>query len=237
MDITKDLQCKFSGLRKTFAHKVLLDNESLNINQGELHLVCGDNGAGKTTLLRILAGLEKPDCATVTMDNRTDTWCKQRKSLQQASVYLHQFPYMLDCTVKKNLQYALKHRGIRGHHQHELIDEAVHLAQIEKILFSHAKTLSGGEQQRVALARAWLRNPRVMFMDEPTANMDQESRARTTALLGRLKSQGMALFVASHDPAQFTAISDTSWILEAGHLRTFSITRANLATVHKLFNA
>jgi tungstate transport system ATP-binding protein len=214
------MQVKFSELRKRLGGKLLLRNESLAISTGEFHLICGNNGCGKTTLLRIIAGLEKPDRAMLAINDVNKSWGKQRKYLRHACVYLHQSPYMLDGSVRANLEYVLFHRGIKGEKKQQLIDEAIELAQIENIVYSHAKTLSGGEQQRVALARGWLRDPRIMLLDEPTANMDQEARMRTTELLARLKSHGMALLVASHDPKQFTDISDHYWLLHDGALNS-----------------
>jgi len=225
-----ELNLHFSELRKSLGGKLLLRNESLPVAAGEFHLVCGNNGAGKTTLLRIIAGLEKPDRAMVTIDDTTKNWRKQRKHLRHSSVYLHQFPYMLDTSVRGNLEYVLLHQKISSEEKKRLIDEAVELAQIGHIIYSHAKTLSGGEQQRVALARGWLRNPRIMLLDEPTANMDQDARMRTTELLARLKSYGMALLVASHDPRQFTDICDHFWFLQDGALGPSSPKTLKLAS-------
>ena len=154
----------------------------------------------------------------LTINDSARSWRKHRKHLRNACVYLHQFPYMLDGTVKANLEYVLLQRGIKGNEKLELIDEAIELARIDNIVYSHAKTLSGGEQQRVALARGWLRNPKIMLLDEPTANMDQDARMRTTDLLARLKSHGVALLAASHDPRQFTDITDQFWFLHDGAL-------------------
>lgn len=226
-----DLHIKFTQLRKKLGGKLLLRNESLAINAGEFHLICGNNGAGKTTLLRIIAGLEKPDRAMLSINDTVKSWRKQRKHLRHACVYLHQFPYMLDGTVKANLEYVLMHRGIKGNEKLSLIDEAIELAQIENIVYSHAKTLSGGEQQRVALARGWLRNPQIMLLDEPTANMDQDARMRTTELLARLKSHGVALLAASHDPKQFTDISDQFWFLHDGALNSSAPKELKLTSI------
>ena len=230
------LRFSFSGLRVTRRRRVLLRDESLSLGDGETHVVCGANGAGKTTLLRVLAGLEKPDCATVTVGARTDGWRKQKKRLRQAAAYLHQFPYMLEGSVEKNLAYPLSRRGIGGPRKRALIAEAAALAGLEGLLPAHAKTLSGGEQQRVALARAWLRRPRVMLLDEPTANMDRPARRRATQLLARLARQGMAIVVASHDPEQFADNGHVLWHLRDGRLAPTSPARleaaATVAPVH-----
>jgi tungstate transport system ATP-binding protein len=216
----KPLSIIFRDVHKRLGQKVILNSEQFSVQHGMFNLLCGNNGAGKTTLLRIIAGLEKPDQAQIDAGDGAVSWRRCRKQLQRMAVYLHQHPYMFDCSVKNNLAYALPKRGLTLKEKHNQIDAALELAQIADIADCSAKQLSGGEQQRVALARAWLRQPSVMLLDEPTANMDQESRVRTIQLLDKLKSQGMALFVASHDPDQFAGLADNSLRLSDGKLTT-----------------
>lgn len=208
----------FNHVHKCLGHKTILMDEHFSIHSGGFSLLCGNNGVGKTTLLRIIAGLEKPGHAQVNLGTGTASWRQCRKQLQHICVYLHQQPYMLDGSVRKNLAYALPQRRLTAKEKIALIDEALELAQIGDIAERYAKTLSGGEQQRVALARAWLRQPLIMLLDEPVTNMDQESRIRTTDLLSRLKDQGMALFVASHDTEQFYTLVDNTLTLQDGSL-------------------
>jgi len=208
----------FNHVHKCLGRKTILIDEHFSIHSGEISLLCGNNGVGKTTLLRIIAGLEKPGHAQVNLGPGTASWRRCRKQLQHICVYLHQQPYMLDGSVRKNLAYALPQRRLTAKERGDLIDEALELAQIGGIAERFAKTLSGGEQQRVALARAWLRQPLIMLLDEPVTNMDQESRIRTTNLLSQLKDQGMALFVASHDTEQFYTLADNTFTLQDGSL-------------------
>ncbi|TNF97608.1 MAG: energy-coupling factor ABC transporter ATP-binding protein [Gammaproteobacteria bacterium] len=214
----KPFNLVFSRIHKHLGRKTILRNEHFSVRSGEFNLLCGNNGAGKTTLLRIIAGLEKPDMGQIDMGSGTTTWRKSRKHLQHLSVYLHQHPYMFDCNVKKNLAYALPQRHLSLKEKNHLIDTALDLAHISDLAECSAKNLSGGEQQRVALARAWLRQPSIMLLDEPTANMDKASCARTISLLKKLKSQGLALFVASHDPDQFLNLADNKLHLVDGKL-------------------
>jgi tungstate transport system ATP-binding protein len=216
----KTVELSFNHVHKCLGRKIILKDEHFSIRSGEFNLLCGNNGVGKTTLLRIIAGLEKPDMATISFGSGTSSWRQCRKQLRNFSVYLHQHPYMLDGSVKKNLAYVLQQNRKTIKEKNKIIDEALELAQISDIAECFAKTLSGGEQQRVALARAWLRQPQIMLLDEPTTNMDQESRRRTTELLSRLKHQGLAICVASHDTEQFSAMTNNTLTLQDGTLST-----------------
>lgn len=221
----------FKQLNKSLGGKTLLKDVNLSIHRGTFNLLRGKNGAGKTTLLRIIAGLEKPNSALISFGETYKSWPKSKQALRQASVYLHQQPYMLDTTVKKNLAYTLSHQSLTTSQKSKLIDSAIDLAHINDIIHCHAKTLSGGEQQRVALARAWLRNPRIMLLDEPTANMDSDSRKRTIDLLSQLKDQGLAIIIATHDPTQFNSLTHTLYTLKDGSL-TSSCGVSSLNIVH-----
>lgn len=206
-----------SDLRKSFNGRVILDRVSLELHTGRLLLLSGDNGSGKTTLMRILAGLEKPDQGRFELGGGFKYWGQARKSLLQGTVYLHQAPYMFDGSVARNLEYAVP-RSLAAKERQHAIEEAIDWAGLQALANQDAKSLSGGERQRVALARAWLCRPRVLLLDEPTANMDAESCQRTLQLMQNLRTDGHALLVVSHDPAQFAAITDYHYRLDNGKL-------------------
>jgi tungstate transport system ATP-binding protein len=209
---------QITALYKSFGKREVLNNIELSLRPGECNLLSGANGAGKTTLLRIISGLEKPDSSQITIASKsTKSWRRCRADLQKQVLYLHQQPYMFDGSVRYNLGYALA-KGLDKPSRKHLIDAAIHWAGLGHLTDAHAKSLSGGERQRVSLARAWLRNPRILLLDEPTANLDQEARERTLELLKSFKEQGIALLLASHDPLQFCALIDHHLHLYKGRL-------------------
>jgi tungstate transport system ATP-binding protein len=208
---------KFLDIYKCFGKRKILTGVKLNLSSGHCSLLTGANGAGKSTLLRICAGLEKPDKGKLDIGLGRQSWKHQRHVLHCITVYLHQQPYMFDGNVMQNLAYALP-QGMGKDESKQRIDDALYWAELEEIAKNSAKTLSGGERQRIAIARAWLRQPGIMLLDEPTANMDQDARQRTLQLLRSLKEQGIALLVASHDPAHFYTLADEWLVLDQGHL-------------------
>ncbi|MBT2972153.1 MAG: hypothetical protein B6D72_05025 [gamma proteobacterium symbiont of Ctena orbiculata] len=207
-----------SVLSKRFAKRALLDSVDLSLKRGECVLLTGGNGAGKTTLLRILSGLEKPDSCRISIATDTPrSWRRCRHDLHNRILYLHQHPYMFDGSVRYNLGYALP-SGLNKLLKRRLIDAAIEWAELGRLHDTPAKSLSGGERQRVSLARARLRNPQILLLDEPTANLDQEARQRTLDLLNSFKEQGIALLLASHDPLHFSSLIDRHIHLYEGRL-------------------
>ena len=145
------------------------------------------------------------------------SWRRARPALQAQTVYLHQQPFMFDGSVLYNLDYALRHHSDRARRRKQ-IDMVLHWAGLEPIAHSWAKTLSGGERQRVALARAWLYGPRIMLLDEPSNNLDEQAKRRTIALLASLKAEGIPLLIASHEPEYFEVLADETLQLADGRL-------------------
>lgn len=208
---------KFIDIHKHFGKRQILTDVKLNLCSGQCSLLTGPNGAGKSTLLRICAGLEKPDQGRVDVGLGLQPWRHQRHTLHARTVYLHQQPYMFDGNVLQNLAYAMPHTKSKSKGK-QRIEAALHWAKLEDIAKNSAKTLSGGERQRIAIARAWLREPTIMLLDEPTANMDHDARLSTLQLLHSLKEEGIALLVASHDPGHFFNMMDEWLILHQGHV-------------------
>ncbi|MBC8211444.1 MAG: energy-coupling factor ABC transporter ATP-binding protein [Gammaproteobacteria bacterium] len=209
-----NFEYNFLGINKSYRSRQVLADARIKINATQCTLLIGENGAGKSTLLKIMAGLEKPDSGNLRINHKDYKWSQGKSILLKNIMYLHQQPYMFEGSVEQNLQYIVK----VSRQPLQLIEKAIEWAGIEDIIQQNAKSLSGGEKQRVAIARAYLRNPEVVLLDEPTANLDQQSKLRTLKLLEQFKSQGIGMVIASHDPEIFNGLQDERLQIDHGKL-------------------
>lgn len=203
--MTDKLRIVFSGITKSYGRQKFLDNVEINLAGGSGTILTGPNGAGKSTLLRIIAGLEKPESGKVNFGFYEENWNRARKKLLEKIMYLHQAPYMFEGSVVRNLNLALP-REISSKQKSTKISQALEWGLLAEYADKNAKTLSGGQQQRIALSRAWLRQSAILLLDEPVANMDTQSVARTVKLLSLLKDSGTALLICSHNYHYFEGI-------------------------------
>jgi len=165
---------KVVGLTKSYNNSEALDNVSLEIERGEIFCIMGHSGAGKTTLLRVLALLEKPDSGEYYFDGEEVDW---NDSLRKSITMVFQIPVMFNTTVFKNVAYGLRIRGYPKLEIEKKVRDVLRLVGLEGYENRKAKSLSGGEKQRVAIARAIVLEPKLLLMDEPTANLDPTNSA------------------------------------------------------------
>jgi tungstate transport system ATP-binding protein len=157
-----------AGLRQTYAGRTVLDIDSLSIQEGEILALVGPSGAGKSTLLRLLNFLEQPTAGTIVYNGQAagrDLPLEVRR--QVTTVF--QRPVLQRASVRDNVAYGLRLRGLAAD---DRVDEMLARVGLNQLARHAAQTLSGGEMQRVALARALVVRPRVLLLDEPTANLD-----------------------------------------------------------------
>jgi tungstate transport system ATP-binding protein len=163
---------ELSDLQKTYGERAILNLPALTIEQGEVFAVVGPSGAGKSTLLRLLALLEAPSAGTVGLhlDGRAVTHANATIQDCRQLAMVFQRPVLLSRSVRANVAYGLRLRGERD--SRGLIDAVLDRVSLLPLADAHPRTLSGGEMQRVAVARALVLEPRVLLLDEPTANLD-----------------------------------------------------------------
>ncbi len=196
------------NLTKTFqsgGHPLtVLDDVSLEVNEGESVAVVGPSGSGKTTLLGLCAGLDRPTSGTVSLagadlgsmseDERTAVRGRNIGFVFQG------FRLLPTLTALENVTVPLELRGEGGKQAAEAAGSLLDRVGLGDRLDHYPAQLSGGEQQRVAIARAFVHRPRLLFADEPTGNLDGETSARVQDLLFDLNHEaGTALVVVTHD--------------------------------------
>lgn len=186
------------GLRKAFGERLLFEIGNLALERGKSYLVTGSNGAGKTTLLRILAGLESAELGGYMFDGRRVPLPEIVK-LAPAVVYMHQHPYLFHSSVAANIAYGLKAAGLSRAEIARRVEAEMAWAGLEEVAKVPPSRLSGGEKQRVALARARVLKPRLLLLDEPTANLDASARRQVVDLIARMGDGDNCVLVATHD--------------------------------------
>lgn len=210
------LELNIDNLVKRFGTRELFTIEQLQVKEGEsLHLK-GENGVGKTTLMKIMAGLEKPCSGRVRVTPNQRRWWSDR--IHPDVIYLHQTPYVFMSKVIDNVAYGLRLRGGSRQEIKTKVQQALVWARLEHLAEQPAYSLSGGERQRLALARAWILAPRLLFLDEPTANLDRHSVSTVAELVKQLLEQGTTVMVSSHQSNQVTELCRRHLLLENGAL-------------------
>ncbi len=187
------------GMRKRHGERLLFEIDRLAIEAATAYVLTGVNGAGKSTLLRMLAGLERCESCTVEFDGRQLPLHPYPAALRRAIVFVHQHPIMFSTSVFHNIAYGLLARGDSRGAVAPLVEEAMRWAGVEHLRDTDPTRLSGGEKQRVALARARVLQPRLLLLDEPTANLDGPAREQVMALIPTLLDAGGSVVMACHD--------------------------------------
>ena len=190
---------KAVGIGKAYYKKTVIDNFSIEIEQGEFIAITGESGTGKTTLLNLLSLLEKPDSGDVIVDGHKNPNRKQTMLLQRNLLaYLFQnYALIENETVEKNLEIALSYR--KNIDKNASMKNALARVDLEGFLKRKIFELSGGEQQRVALARVYLKECAYVFADEPTGNLDKRNRNIVFDILKDLNHMGKTVIYVTHD--------------------------------------
>ena len=190
---------RIERLRKHFGERLQFDIEHFALDAGRAYVLTGVNGAGKSTLLRILAGLDSADAEGVSFESQATTLSPYPATMRSSVVYVHQHPVMFSTSVAANIGYGLVARGMAKAKVAQLVDEAMAWAGVEHLRDSDPSRLSGGEKQRIALARARVLEPKLLLLDEPTANLDGVAREQVLALIPQLVKEGTCSVMACHD--------------------------------------
>jgi tungstate transport system ATP-binding protein len=170
-------------------------------------MVLGPNGAGKTTLLKVLHGVERLSAGQV-------TWSVPHAQAREAQAYVFQKPIMLRRSVRQNLAFPLQLCKTPKAQIAERVVEWSGRIGLEEVLEHPATRLSGGEQQKLALARALIRDPQVLFLDEPCASLDGRSTREIETLLLASAASGTRIIMATHDLGQAQRLaSDVVFLL------------------------
>ncbi len=196
--------------------KVLVGPVDLTLESKGTTIVIGPNGAGKTTLLKMLHGIER-------MNGGSLDWACPKEEAQRRQAFVFQTPIMMRRTVVDNIAYPLQLTGVgrkEARQRAALWAEQINLGDA---LERQAMLLSGGERQKLALARALIREPDLLFLDEPCASLDGRATREIEEILQRAAASGTRLIMSTHNMGQAQRLADEVLFVLQGRIHEFSL--------------
>jgi len=214
------MSIKFQNVTKKFGDSAVVDDLSLEIEDGEFVVLLGPSGCGKTTTLRMLAGLETVTSGDIYVgDERINDVPTQQRDLAMVFQSYALYPHM---TIAENIAYPLRVRKLDRDERENRVARVARMLEIEALLQRRPRQLSGGERQRVALARAIVREPRAYLMDEPLSNLDARLRVQMRGELKRLQHELRTTTIyVTHDQAEAMTLASRVAVMNKGRVQQF----------------
>ena len=209
---------ELKNIVKSFGGNVILDDISLNIEEGEIVSILGPSGSGKTTLLNLILGITDIDKGSLVYNGRDLT----RVPMEQRgfNIVFQDYALFPNLNAYQNITYGLKNKP--GISSKEEVEELIDLLGLREHLTKKIEQLSGGQKQRVALARTMVMKPKILLLDEPLSALDgviKESikdRIKTIA-----KEYHLTTIIVTHDPEEALTLSDRVLIINKGKISQY----------------
>jgi len=192
--------------------RAIIDRLSCELAAGPRTVILGPNGSGKSVLMRLCHGLLRPTSGRIVWRGSRD----ERRPRAQAMVF--QRPVMLRRSALGNVTYGLKLAGVAGAECDRRAREMLDAVGLSSVAGRPARVLSGGEQQKLALARAWALTPEVLFLDEPTANLDPGATREVERIVDQIHMSGTKIVMTTHNLAQARRLADEILFISGGRL-------------------
>jgi spermidine/putrescine ABC transporter ATP-binding subunit len=215
---------RVEGLVKQYGRTTAIDHVSFQTRPGEFLAILGPSGSGKTSVLMTIAGFEAPTRGEIFIGDRRVTRLRpNRRNLGVVFQSYTLFPHM---SVRENIGFPLRMRGLARADIDARVDEALALVQLSGYGGRLPAELSGGQQQRIAIARAVVFKPPVLLMDEPLGALDRRLREDMQVEIKRLHRQlGMTVVYVTHDQEEALSMADRIAVMRAGRLEQIGTPR------------
>jgi lipopolysaccharide export system ATP-binding protein len=208
------------GLKRRFSGRQVVDDVSLRVRAGEMVGLLGPNGAGKTTTFRMILGLVRPDAGSIRFQDREIAREPVYQRARLGLGYLSQEPSTFrGMTVEQNLETVLEWMPeLSKEESADRKDDLLQRFHLDHLRNQRASVLSGGEQRRLEIARVLARQPALMLLDEPFANVDPRTVEELQELLESLRRDGIGILITDHNVRETLSVTDRSYILVDGRI-------------------
>ncbi len=212
---------EFKKVSKNFGSIKALSDVSFKVDKGEFVFIIGPSGAGKTTLMRLLLRDYTPSSGEVIFDGKDIATLKKSEIpdlRQKIGVVFQNFRLLPERTVRENVEVSLAVLGVAKQEWDQKVNDILKMVGLQDRAELFPSQLSGGELQRVSLARALVTNPKVVFADEPTGNLDWDTAEAIVGLLVKISKEGKTVIVSSHNKTIMDKLGKRVIELKAGKL-------------------
>jgi lipopolysaccharide export system ATP-binding protein len=213
------LKLQAADLRKSYRGRTVVDNVSLEIQQGEVVGLLGPNGAGKTTTFYILVGLARPDYGRVLLDGEDITDLPMYLRARSGISYLPQEPSVFrKMTVEENLFAVLETLPLSLEQRRDRVEELLAQMGLDGVRNSQAHVLSGGERRRLEIARSLVLSPSFVLLDEPFSGIDPLTVVDIQKIIAELSATGIGILITDHNVRETLAVTDRAYIINEGKI-------------------
>jgi len=206
------LPLRLADLAFAVGGRPIIRGITATLEAGPRTVILGPNGAGKSVLLRLCHGLLAPTSGAIRWN------APEAPGMPRRQAMVFQRPVMLRRSALGNVTYALRRARVPAARREELAREALRRVGLEVFAARPARVLSGGEQQRLALARVWALRPEILFLDEPTANLDPGATLEVERVIAALHTAGTKIVLVTHNLGQARRLGDEILFLHDGRL-------------------
>jgi lipopolysaccharide export system ATP-binding protein len=213
------LKLQAADLSKSYRGRKVVDDVSLEIQQGEVVGLLGPNGAGKTTTFYIIVGLARPDQGRVLLDGEDITDLPMYLRARSGISYLPQEPSVFrKLTAEENLMAVLETLPITTEQRRDRVEELLAQMGLEGVRNSPAHVLSGGERRRLEIARSLVLSPSFVLLDEPFSGIDPLTVVDLQKIIADLSTAGIGVLVTDHNVRETLAVTDRAYIINNGKI-------------------
>lgn len=207
------------NLVKKYSQRVVANNVSINVHQGEIVGLLGPNGAGKTTTFYMTTGLVTPNAGKVFLNDVDITSLPVYKRAQLGIGYLPQEASVFrTLSVEDNIRLVLEMTDTTPEYQRDKLEELISEFRLQKVRKNLGNRLSGGERRRTEIARCLAINPRFIMLDEPFAGVDPIAVEDIQSIVYSLKSKNIGILITDHNAPETLSITDRAYLLFEGKI-------------------